>query len=354
MASRSRRRQQTADLPIPCPVGHPVWVKLTGDGGGAWWPGKLLRIDEVYFWSYQSRCNVTRATVKPFEISHSLVKFTRGKLRCAEDKENFETDLKRALALHQKGTPDTVSEGSDTKGNPDTVSEGNDTKGNPGTVSEGNDTKGNPDTVSEGNDTKGNPDTVSEGNDTKGNPDTVSEGNDSKGNPDTVSEGNDTKGNADTVSEGKLMLIQDFNAVSKFKGKSIQEISVDEIIQEGEDFVSGNSSDIEAALHQKSQENTEMESEETPEAMELEEIPQTSRPLPPKEKKATKQRVKWTCEEIEEVEKLFQDNLKNGKCPGFKEVKKCIAISKTQNGLIHNRQWETIKKKVWNLIQKKK
>jgi len=38
--------------------------------------------------------------------------------------------------------------------------------------------------------------------------------------------------------------------------------------------------------------------------------------------------------------------------PGQKQIKRAISDSKANKGIIHKRHWETIKKKVWNLIQK--
>ena len=48
-------------LPEPSfKVNDPVWVKLVGSGGGAWWPAKLISLDRgggatVYFWSDDTR-----------------------------------------------------------------------------------------------------------------------------------------------------------------------------------------------------------------------------------------------------------------------------------------------------------
>ena len=65
-------------------------------------------------------------------------------------------------------------------------------------------------------------------------------------------------------------------------------------------------------------------------------------------------RVAWTSEEVEEIEEYFETNINSGMTPGRQECLKAIEKSKKKNGTIHLRQWETIKKKVWNIIQKTK
>lgn len=61
-------------------------------------------------------------------------------------------------------------------------------------------------------------------------------------------------------------------------------------------------------------------------------------------------RVKWTDQEKEEIEKLFKDNIKSGVTPGLDQCTQAIQAIK----YLKNRSWETVKKKVWNIIQKKK
>lgn len=61
-------------------------------------------------------------------------------------------------------------------------------------------------------------------------------------------------------------------------------------------------------------------------------------------------RVKWTDQEKEEIEKLFKDNIKSGVILGLDQRTRAIQAIK----YLKNRSWETVKKKVWNIIQKKK
>lgn len=65
-------------------------------------------------------------------------------------------------------------------------------------------------------------------------------------------------------------------------------------------------------------------------------------------------RVAWNAVEIREIEKYFEVNINAAITPGRKECMKAIEMSQKNNGLIYKRNWETIKKKVWNLIQKTK
>ncbi|KAK6191611.1 hypothetical protein SNE40_003255 [Patella caerulea] len=65
-------------------------------------------------------------------------------------------------------------------------------------------------------------------------------------------------------------------------------------------------------------------------------------------------RVSWTTDEIQEIMKYFKKDIEAVKTPGKKECKAAMEKSKRNKGTIHRRNWETLKKKVWNIIQKKK
>jgi len=58
--------------------------------------------------------------------------------------------------------------------------------------------------------------------------------------------------------------------------------------------------------------------------------------------------------ETGELKTLFKENLETLTTPGMKECLKAIQLSKKNNGQLCLRPWETIKKKVWNEIQKLK
>ena len=63
-------------------------------------------------------------------------------------------------------------------------------------------------------------------------------------------------------------------------------------------------------------------------------------------------RKTWTKEEVEELHKLFGASLSSRSLPSGHEIKKAIRKSKQMEGKLHLRNWETIKKKLWNMIEK--
>lgn len=69
---------------------------------------------------------------------------------------------------------------------------------------------------------------------------------------------------------------------------------------------------------------------------------------------AASTRVKWTESELQEIQQYLHENLKAQITPGRKEVERALEKSKKNHGDIHKRHWETVKKKVWNLIKKNK
>ena len=74
--------------------------------------------------------------------------------------------------------------------------------------------------------------------------------------------------------------------------------------------------------------------------------------LPKKRAKVVRQ--PWTNEEMEELTDLFANNFNKKKCPTEKDIRKGMATSKANNGPIFKAKrdnWETIKKKVWNMIK---
>jgi hypothetical protein len=73
-----------------------------------------------------------------------------------------------------------------------------------------------------------------------------------------------------------------------------------------------------------------------------------------KKKKLTRSIQKWSEAELKELKELFQDFLKPpGKSPRLEDCRKAINLSKARGGVLHKRQWETIKKKVFYLNNKK-
>lgn len=64
------------------------------------------------------------------------------------------------------------------------------------------------------------------------------------------------------------------------------------------------------------------------------------------------ERVKWSSKEEEEIRLYFKDNFETKTTPGKRECEMAIQRSQTNNGVLHRRNWETLKKKVWNMIKK--
>lgn len=73
-----------------------------------------------------------------------------------------------------------------------------------------------------------------------------------------------------------------------------------------------------------------------------------------RKKTSSSTRIKWTEAELEEVKKYFRENLNTHTTPGRITCNMAIEKSRANGGSIQYRPWETLKKKVWNLIQKQK
>lgn len=63
-------------------------------------------------------------------------------------------------------------------------------------------------------------------------------------------------------------------------------------------------------------------------------------------------RHRWQNEEQEEIKAIFKEFFKTKECPGKKDCLKAIDISRNRDGNIYVHQWEVLKKKVNNMIQK--
>ena len=75
---------------------------------------------------------------------------------------------------------------------------------------------------------------------------------------------------------------------------------------------------------------------------------------PKKRNKPTGNRQRWSPAEMDELNRYFKENIETLTTPGMKACVKAIQLSKNKNGQICRRSWESIKKKIWNMIQKKK
>lgn len=70
----------------------------------------------------------------------------------------------------------------------------------------------------------------------------------------------------------------------------------------------------------------------------------------------TDRRIKWSKDDEQELLQLFpsyfsEETTKT--CPSRNECMQAIAASLKHNGTVHTRKWETIKKKINNMMLKK-
>ncbi|XP_033737472.1 titin homolog [Pecten maximus] len=138
-----------------------------------------------------------------------------------------------------------------------------------------------------------------------------------------------TSGFIERVNIGKLMLLQDLNVAGQFAGKRLQDIDI-------VDVVKGTSS----SAQRLEPENTGRLDEDVFEDDNV-----------PRKKKAASTRQAWSKDEEEELRKLFKKNFDTRTYPGLKDCNRAIHNSRTSSGLIHKRNWETIKKKVIRMVK---
>lgn len=72
----------------------------------------------------------------------------------------------------------------------------------------------------------------------------------------------------------------------------------------------------------------------------------------PHKPKKPSQRQKWTRDEEEELKDLFKEHFKTLQLPGQKIIEKMKKVSFSNNGEIHKRKRDTIKKKLSNMMIK--
>ena len=73
-----------------------------------------------------------------------------------------------------------------------------------------------------------------------------------------------------------------------------------------------------------------------------------------KRKSVVMHKIKWTVDEEEEIKTLFKKFFEAKKRPKPKDCLKAIHTSKKNNGVIHNRKKDVLKKKVFRMIDKLK
>ncbi|XP_065943060.1 uncharacterized protein [Magallana gigas] len=135
-----------------------------------------------------------------------------------------------------------------------------------------------------------------------------------------------TSGMIERLDIAKLMLIQEFNVVGKYQNKKLSEIQFDEL----------------GTLERKIQDQ-DQEQQDTENAADQGKNVDDA------------ERVRWSPAEEEEIKKYFSRYFEGHfqkKCPSREHCLNALKKSKENGGTIFKRKWETLKKKVSNMLVK--
>lgn len=165
-----------------------------------------------------------------------------------------------------------------------------------------------------------------------------------------------TSGIIERVDISKLMLLTEYGLTGKYAGKKLTDITLEEISAE---IMSGPSEPLDEVTSAVNIAENTLEEDVPPELDNLveeadlqeEEEEETSIQ---RKKTSSSTRIKWTEAELEEVKEYFRECLNTNTTPGRITCNMAIEKSRANGGSIQYRPWETLKKKVWNLIQKQK
>lgn len=156
------------------------------------------------------------------------------------------------------------------------------------------------------------------------------------------------------VEIAKLLLIQDMGLVSQYRGKQLKDIQISDILGAKE-----TEGDEEEEMPENFEGPVEIPVEENiPNLFDLEEDDEEDEDEDKenlagrKIKKRKCLRQRWTSAEEEELKNLFATFLHRDKCPGQKDVERAMSLSKKNNGLIHRRPRDNIKKKISCMLVK--
>ena len=75
---------------------------------------------------------------------------------------------------------------------------------------------------------------------------------------------------------------------------------------------------------------------------------------PKRKKPQNSTRQKWSTEEVAELHNLFEEDFRTNSLPGQKRIEKAIKKSKDNRGVIWKRKRDTIKKKLSNMMIKRR
>ncbi|KAJ8018205.1 hypothetical protein HOLleu_43939 [Holothuria leucospilota] len=138
----------------------------------------------------------------------------------------------------------------------------------------------------------------------------------------------------------KLLLMMDHGQIARFKGKTLDDIKIEELLD--------HQIEHSEAPDPEPEEGAEMEEEYVyvPQQDDSEEIFEADVKKPKRKRKAIGKRHKWTPKEIEEVRQLFSAYFKKDKTPGERAVRKAMDISKAKGGTLWKLPLKSIKAKV--------
>lgn len=159
------------------------------------------------------------------------------------------------------------------------------------------------------------------------------------------------------IDVAKILLIQDLGLVGQFRGKRLDEIQLDEIMEVQADVDVTPPSTLDQPFNRKRPpvQTPELDEDFIPDITEIDEEEEEYEPIPKKRRMQAHQpsvRQKWTSEEEQELKSLFKQNFKDDKLPGQKLIESMMRKSKLQKGQIHLRKRDNIKKKLSNMMIK--
>ncbi|XP_062574168.1 uncharacterized protein LOC134236011 [Saccostrea cucullata] len=156
---------------------------------------------------------------------------------------------------------------------------------------------------------------------------------------------------SDRVEVAKLLLIHDLNMVHRFKGKQLKDIQINDIVGIDEFSKDKHSPSPPFPLPSPETEvdipdlNCFSEDEDDSDSeIQSKEALRTSCSL----------RRKWSKEEEKELRSLFSECFAEYRCPKRREVETQMKMSERKNGLIHKRPRDNIKKKISQMLVKKR
>ncbi|XP_060084182.1 uncharacterized protein LOC132563439 [Ylistrum balloti] len=149
-----------------------------------------------------------------------------------------------------------------------------------------------------------------------------------------------TSGLVERIDIAKLMLMQEHNLVGKYANKKLSEIQFEELEESIHESKGGDTDATASDSHLDDWELSGMVDSFSEQ---------------PQKKKSQKVRVKWTEVEENEIKKYFSsyfDGTIKKTCPSQQHCLLAVKKSAENQGELHRRKWDTLKKKVSNMLLK--